>query len=90
MSLPILTRARVLSKSTKDGKDKDGKPKTYFNIKLADTSTFDSQIVGVNEEVYNAVEEGQDVLLGGKCGGLKEKYWYFNSLVNPSDVKLQD
>lgn len=90
MSLPILTRARVLSKSTKEGTGKDGSPKIYFNVKLADTSTFDSQIVGVNEEVYNSIEEGQDVLLGGKCGGLKEKYWYFNSLVKPEDVKLID
>ena len=88
MSLPILTRARVLSKSTKPGKDKDGNEKMYYNLKLADTSTFDSQIVGVTEEIFNQVEEGKDVLLGGKCGGLKEKYWYFNALVNPGDVKL--
>lgn len=82
MSLPIVTKARVLSKSTKEGTDKNGSPKMYFNLKLADTQTFDSQIVGVTEEIYNAVEEGKDVKLAGKCGGLKEKYWYFNMLVD--------
>ena len=82
MSLPIVTKARVLSKSTKEGTDKNGAPKMYYNLKLADTQTFDSQIVGVSEEIYNSVEEGKDVKLAGKCGGLKEKYWYFNMIVN--------
>ena len=81
MSLPIVTKARVLSKSTKDGTDKNGNPKTYYNLKLADTQTFDSQIVGVTEEIYNAAQENKDIKLAGKCGGLKEKYWYFNMIV---------
>ena len=82
MSLPIITKARVLNKSTKEGQDKNGAPKTYYNLKLADTQTFDSQIVGVTEDIYNAAVEGKDIKLAGKCGGLKEKYWYFNMIVD--------
>lgn len=80
MSLPIVTKARVVNKSIKEGTSRDGKPVTYYNLKLADTVSFDSQQVGVPEEIYNQVEEGQDIKLVGKCGGLKDKYWYFNAL----------
>lgn len=81
MSIPIVTKVRVISKSTKEGQKKDGSPTIFYNLKCADPVTFDSQVVGVSEEVYNAVEEGQDVKLAGKCGGLKDKYWYFNAVV---------
>ncbi|MCR5509288.1 MAG: hypothetical protein K6F34_11465 [Lachnospiraceae bacterium] len=80
MSIPIVTKVRVVSKSTKDGNKKDGTPTVFYNLKVADNVTYDSQIVGVSEEIYNAVEEGQDVKLVGKCGGLKDKYWYFNAI----------
>lgn len=81
MSIPIVTKVRVVSKSTKEGTKKDGTPSTFYNLKVADSVTFDSQIIGVAEDIYNAVEEGQDIKLAGKAGGMKEKYWYFNALV---------
>ncbi len=82
MSLPIVTKGRVLSKTTNERTDKNGNPKTYFNLKIADTVTFDSQVVGVPEEIFNAAVEGKDIKLAGKCGGLKEKYWYFNAIID--------
>lgn len=80
MSIPILTKVRVISKSKKEGTKKDGTATTFFNLKVADPVTFDSQIIGVSEEVYNEAEEGKDIKLVGKAGGLKEKYWYFNAI----------
>ena len=80
MSIPVFTKVRVVSKSTKEGTKKDGTPTTFFNLKVADPVTFDSQVIGVSEEVYNEAEEGKDIKLVGKAGGLKEKYWYFNAV----------
>lgn len=82
MSIPIVTKVRVISKSTKEGTKRDGSATMFYNIKVADPVTFDSQIVGVNKEVFDACEEGKDVKLVGKCGGLKEKYWYFNAVAD--------
>lgn len=80
MSIPIVTKVRVLSKWTNEGKDKDGNPKIYYNIKVADTATYDTQTIGVPEDVFNKAEENKDIKLIGKIGGLKEKYWYFNAI----------
>lgn len=82
MSIPIVTKVRVVDKSSKDGTKKDGSPTTFYNIKCADPVTFDSQLIGVSEEVYNVCEIGKDVKLVGKAGGLKEKYWYFNAVAD--------
>lgn len=81
MSIPILTKVKVISKFTNDGTDRNGNPRIYYNLKVADPVTYDNQIVGVPEEVYNSVTEGQDVSLVGKAGGLKEKYWYINGIM---------
>ena len=80
MSIPIVTKVRVLSKWTKDGKDKEGNDKTYYNIKVADPQTYDTQTIGVTEDIYNMAVENEDIKLIGKLGGLKEKYWYFNAV----------
>lgn len=78
MSIPIFTKVKVVQKYTNDVEN-DGQVKTYYNIKCADTVAYDSQIVGVSEDVYNICEEGKDIKLYGKCGGLGSKrYWYFN------------
>ena len=78
MSIPIFTKVRVAQKFSKDVEGENG-VKTYYNIKCVDTVSYDSQIVGVSEDVYNKCEEGKDIKLYGKCGGLGNKrYWYFN------------
>lgn len=80
MAISVLSGVRVISKFTKDGSNKDGKPIVYYNLKVADVENFDSQIIGVNKEVFDKAEEGKDLILKGKVGGLKEKYWYFDSV----------
>lgn len=80
MSIPIVTKVRVLSKWTNEGKDREGNPKIYYNLKVADTATYDTQTIGVPEDVYNQAVEQKDIKLIGKLGGLKEKYWYFNAV----------
>ena len=80
MSIPIVTKVRVLSKWTNEGKDREGNPKLYYNLKVADTATYDTQTIGVPEDVYNQAVEQKDIKLIGKLGGLKEKYWYFNAV----------
>lgn len=87
MSIPIFTQVRVLEKQTKEGKDRDGNARTYFNLKVADTQTFDNQIIGVSEEIFKKVEENKDFRFIGKCGGLKEKYWYFNEALSVPEKK---
>ena len=87
MSIPIFTQVRVLEKQTKDGKDREGNPRIYYNLKVADTQTYDNQIIGVSEEIFNKVEEGKDFRFIGKCGGLKEKYFYFNEVLPVPDKK---
>ena len=87
MSIPIFTQVRVLEKQTKEGKDRDGNARTYYNLKVADTQTFDNQIIGVSEEIFKKVEENKDFRFIGKCGGLKEKYWYFNEALPVPEKK---
>lgn len=76
MSIPVFTKVVVVSKFTNEGKD----GKVYCNLKVADKETYDSQIIGVPQEIYDFVHENDEVKLSGKIGGLKEKYWYFNDL----------
>lgn len=73
MSIPMFTQVRVVSKFINVKDDKE-----YCNLKVADINTFDSQIISVNRELYDIAEEGKDIKLQGKLGGLKDKYWYFN------------
>lgn len=87
MSIPIFTQVRVVEKSTKEGTDREGRPRTYYNLKVADTQTFDNQIIGVSEEVFKKVQEDKDFRFIGKCGGLKEKYWYFNEALPVPEKK---
>lgn len=83
MSIPIFTKVKVVQKFTNEVKNDKGEIKTYYNIKCVDTVSYDSQIVGVSEDIYNdkRCEEGKDIALIGKCGGLGQKrYWYFNAI----------
>lgn len=81
MSIPIFTKVKVVQKFTNERKKDDGSVMTYYNIKAVDTVSYDSQIIGVSEDIYNKAEEGKDIKLIGKCGGLGNKrYWYFNNV----------
>lgn len=78
MAIKIVTQAKVLNKFANDGVNKTtGEKVTWYNLKLVDEKTYDSQIVGVPKEVYEAITEGDLVQLGGEVGGLKTKYWKF-------------
>lgn len=83
MGLPIITQGRVVDKSTSSGTDRNGNNTTWYNIKLFDTRKdhYDSQIIGVPKDVYESVRIGDDVKFAGEFGGLKTKYWKFDSLV---------
>lgn len=86
MAIYMMTKpVKVLTKFTNTGKNKEGNDVTYYNFKIADTETYDNQIIGVNEEMYNSVDEGDLVSLAGKFGGLKTKYWYFEKLRKEKD-----
>lgn len=82
MSIKIVTQAKVLNKFSNDGINKTtGEKVTWYNLKLVDEETYDSQIVGVPQEVYEAIQEGDKVRLGGEVGGLKTKYWKFDKFI---------
>lgn len=81
MGMPIITHGVVASKSSNDGTNRYGEKVTYYNIELGKKGTFTSQLIGVPKEVYDAVEVGQDIQLGGEFGGLKNKYWKFDTLI---------
>ena len=82
MSIKIVTQAKVLNKFANDGVNKtSGEKVTWYNLKLVDEETYDSQIVGVPKEVYDSIEEGDKVQLGGEVGGLKTTYWKFDKFI---------
>lgn len=83
MGLPIVTSGKVVDKSTSTGTNRNGEAVTYYNIKLFDTrqNHYDSQLIGVPKEVYDAVTINQDVKLSGEFGGLKTKYWRFDGIL---------
>lgn len=81
MSLNVLTHGEVISKWTNEGTNKDGKPVTFYNLKLGDRATFQQQNLSVSEDIYNVAEEGKELALVGKVGGFgNERWWYFNEL----------
>lgn len=82
MGLPIVTQGRVVDKSTSSGTDRNGNSVVWYNLKLFDLRKdhYDSQIIGVPKEVFDSVKIGEDVQLAGEFGGLKTKYWKFDSL----------
>lgn len=71
----------VMDKSTNVGTD----GKTYFNIKVGGMGF--SNVLGVPESLYNAVEIGSDVRLSGSVGFTRAKegkpsqrFWFFDEL----------
>ena len=80
MGMPIITEGIVVSKTANDRTKDDGTKVTYYNIKLGNEK-YDSQVIGVPQEVYDQVSEGQKIQLGGEFGGLKNKYWKFDRLI---------
>ena len=82
MGLPIVTQGKVVDKSTSNGVDRNGNNTVYYNLKIFDVRPdhYDSQIIGVPKDVYDAVKIGEDVQLAGEFGGLKNKYWKFDRL----------
>lgn len=81
MGMPIITQGLVKKKTAKDGQNKFGERVTYYNVELVNPDTYDSQIIGVPKEVYDQIEEGKKIQLGGEFGGLKTKYWKFDRLI---------
>lgn len=61
----VMTKARVLSKWSKDVVKDDGSTTTYYSVKLADPVKCENDVCNVSEEVYNKVQEGSDVCLYG-------------------------
>lgn len=81
MSIPIVTKVRVVSKWAKDGVDKNGNPRTYYNMKVADIINYDSQSISVNKDIFDQAVEGKDIQLKGVCGGINnDRFWYFNEV----------
>lgn len=80
MALTIFTKGLVVSKWENESASANGDKKTYYNIKLVDTATYDNQILSVSKEVYDKCEEQKNIGLYGRVGGLKDKYWYFNEV----------
>lgn len=75
MAIRMVTEEMViLSKDAKDVECKDGHIRTYYNVK-AGTQSYENQIFGVTEEIYNTVSEGDKVIFSGIFGGLQNKFW---------------
>ena len=89
MGLPIITRGRVIDKSTSNGTNRNGDQVTYYNLKLFDVRDghFDNQLIGVSKKTFDAVNINDVVQLAGEYGGLKNKYWSFNGEDALIDVK---
>ena len=82
MSLIIVTQGKVVSKNCKDYTKDDGTTTTYYNLKIGNVETCDSQVISVPEEVYNKVNESDQVQLKGVAGGIgKNKWWDFKELI---------
>lgn len=70
----------VLDKNIKDGVTRDNKPTKFFNIRVGGMGF--SNTVGVPEEVYNAVNVGDDIRLQGSAGFTRDggRFWFFDNL----------
>lgn len=80
MSLVIQTKVTVVSKYVNKVKGSDGTERSYYNLTTINGGRPD--VIGVNESVFNAVEEGGTYVLEGGCSGLgKNKSWWFSKVV---------
>ena len=80
MPIPIITKVLVVDKWESEATGQDGVTRKYYNMKVADKLTYDNQIIGVSEDIYNKAVKGEEIKLKGTCGGLKDKFWRFNEL----------
>lgn len=64
----------VLNKDSKDVTCKDGQTRTYYNIKCG-TASYENQLIGVTQEIYDNLSEGDKVIFKGNFGGLQNKFW---------------
>lgn len=69
----------VLEKSSKDVVCKDGKTRTFYNVKCG-TGSYENQLFDVPENVFNAIKEQDKVIFMGSFGGLKSKFWKVDAL----------
>lgn len=81
--MKIITEAMVLDKNSKQGSG-DYSNNVYYNVQLGEPkdlngmTVYDTQLIGVPEEVYKNVEVGKINRFGGSFGGLKTKWWKFD------------
>lgn len=75
MAIRMITEEMVvLNKDSKDVECKDGQIRTYYNVKCG-TQNYENQLIGVSEEIYNSLSEGDKVIFAGNFGGLQNKFW---------------
>lgn len=74
----IVTEAKVVDKYVTNGKDRNGFDCTWYNVKLGDPETCESQIIGVPQDVYEKTEVDKVNRYAGSFGGLKTKWWKFD------------
>ena len=76
----------VLSKDAKSAKCQDGNTRTFYNVKCG-TKDYENQIFGVEEDVYNTLKEGDQVIFSGKFGGLQNKFWKITDIAKYTPKK---
>lgn len=76
----------VLEKNAKDVVCKDGKTRTYYNVKCG-TGSYENQLFDVPKEVYEGIKEQDRVIFQGSFGGLKTKFWKVDALQSISPNK---
>lgn len=76
----VSERVTVLKKDTNVSKNKEGVDTTYFNITVGGMGF--SNRVGVPEDVYNAVSEGDEIRLSGSAGFKRDgsRFWFFDDI----------
>lgn len=75
MSIPIITKVLVLAKYVNDYTKKDGTIIHFYNLQFREGSGR-IETLPCSEEVFNAVEEGNEYKIQGKCGGMGRERWF--------------
>ena len=90
--MKIVTEAIVVDKNRKEGTG-SFVGRTFYNIVLGEPrdlngfTTMDTQVIGVPEDVFNKAVVGKVNRFGGSFGGLKQKFWKFDSFLGVVDKK---
>lgn len=89
MAIKMVTEEMVvLEKSAKDAVCKNGETKTFYNVKCG-SSSYENQIFGVEEDVYNTLNEGDQVCFSGNFGGLQNKFWRVTGIAKYTPKKTK-